>query len=155
LKHRERDLASRTRDLEKEIVDERRRREALNSELEQLRRQQFTPLAVPSFLLTPARLRDNTALPPPTIPRLTGKLRLLIELDGDDHANYQLRLQTVEAREILRRHTGKVRFGKDQAFVMLEAPPGKLTKGDYILILFGQTADGKSEEIERYFFQVL
>jgi len=156
LKQREQNLASRNQELEKEIVDERQRRETLNAELEQLRReQQSSPLAVPSFLLTPARLRDNSALPPPTIPRLTGRARLLIELDGDDYANYQLRLQTVEAREILRRQAGKDRFGKHQAFVFLEVPPGKLTRGDYVLILFGQTADGKSEEIERYFFQVL
>jgi hypothetical protein len=31
---------------------------------------------------------------------------------------------------------------------------GELGKGDYLLILFGQTANGKSEEIDRYFFQV-
>jgi hypothetical protein len=118
------------------------------------RQQQSTPLTVPSFLLTPAKFRNNNALPPPTIPLLTGKVRLLIELDGDEYATYQGRLQTVEGQEILRRHTGKVRYGKDRAFVMLEVPAGILNRGDYVLILFGQAADGKSEEIDRYFFQV-
>ena len=155
LKQREQELASRNQELEREIVDERQRREGLNARLEQLRRQQrSTPLAVLSFLLTPAITRKDTALPPPTIPRSAGKVRLLIELDDNDYANYQIRLQTVEGQEILRRHTSKVRFSKDRVFVALEVPPGKLTKGDYILILSGQTADRNSEEIDRYFFQV-
>ena len=71
-----------------------------------------------------------------------------MKLDGADYANYQLILQTVDGREILRRRTGKVRFGKDPAFVRLPVKAGELTRGDYILILFGQTADGRSKEIE-------
>jgi len=156
LKQREQELASRNQELEREIVDERQRREGLNARLEQLRRQQrSTPLAVPSFLLTPAITRKDTALPPPTIPRSAGKVRLLIELDDNDYANYQLRLRTAEGREVLRRHTGKARLGKDRAFVTLALQAGKLIQGDYVLILSGQTADGKSEEIDRYFFYLL
>jgi hypothetical protein len=68
--------------------------------------------------------------------------------------NYQVIVQTVEGREILRRRTGKVRFGKDPAFATLPLKAGELSKGDYILILFGQTPDGKSEEVDRYFFRV-
>jgi hypothetical protein len=75
-------------------------------------------------------------------------------LDHNDYANYQIILQTVEGREILRSRTGKVRFGKDRAFATLPVKAGELTKGDYILILFGQTADDKIEEIDRYPFRV-
>jgi hypothetical protein len=39
-------------------------------------------------------------------------------------------------------------------FATLPVKAGELTKGDYILILFGQTADGKIEEIDRYPFRV-
>ena len=77
-----------------------------------------------------------------------------MEMGDKDYANYQAVLQTIEGREILRRRTGNVRFSKDRAFATLPIKAGELTKGDYILILFGQTADGKSEEIERYFFRV-
>ena len=77
-----------------------------------------------------------------------------MELDNNHYANYQVIIQTVEGREILRRRTGKVRFGKDRAFATLPVNAGDLTKGDYILILFGQTSDGRSEEIDRYFFRV-
>jgi predicted RNase H-like nuclease (RuvC/YqgF family) len=155
LKQREQNLASRNQELEKEIADERQRREKLTAELEQLRRQQqSTLLAAPSFLLTTAITRKDNSPSPPTIPLSIGAVRLLIKLDGDDYANYQLRLQTAEGQEILRRHTGKIRSGKDRAFVTLTVPSGKLKRGDYVLILFGQTAGGRSEEIDRYFFQV-
>jgi hypothetical protein len=47
----------------------------------------------------------------------------------------------------IRRRTGKVKFGKDRAFATLPFKVGGLTRGDYLLILFGQTADGRNEEI--------
>jgi hypothetical protein len=77
-----------------------------------------------------------------------------MELNGNDYADYRAVLQTVEGREIFRRRTGKVRFGKDRAFATLPVKAGEFTKGDYILILLGQTADGRSEELDRYFFRV-
>ena len=155
LKQREQELASRNQEFEKEIADVSRRNERLKTELEQLRRRrQAVAPTVLSFLLTPAPVRGENALPQSTIPLLTGKARLLMELDDNDYANYQAVLQTVEGREILRRRTGKVRLRKDRAFATLPVKAGELNLGDYILILFGQTSDGKSEEIDRYFFRV-
>jgi len=117
------------------------------------RRQSAAP-TVPSFLLAPAPVRGEKAPPQSTIPLIIGKARLLMELDNNDYANYQIILQTVEGREILRSRTAKVRFGKDRAFATLPVKAGELAKGDYILILLGQTSDGKIEEIDRYFFRV-
>jgi hypothetical protein len=155
LKQRERELSSRNQELEKEIADVSQRNEQLKTELEQLRmRRQTAAPTVLSFLLAPAPVRGEKALPQSTIPLLTEKSRLLMELYDNDYTNYQVILQTVEGREILRRRAGKVRFGGDRAFAALPVKAGELTKGDYILILFGQTADGKSEEIDRYFFRV-
>jgi hypothetical protein len=154
LKQRERELASRNQEFEKEIAELSRRNEQLKAELEQLRRQRAAAPTILSFLLTPATVRGEKAQPQATIPVLTGKARLLMELDENDYVNYQVIVQTVEGREILRRRTGKVRFGKDPAFATLPLKAGELSKGDYILILFGQTPDGKSEEVDRYFFRV-
>src|SRR5215510_4350923 len=155
LKQRERELASRNQEFEKQIADVSRRNEQLKAELEQLRqqRQSAAPIVL-SFLLTPAPVRGEKDPPQSTIPLLTGKADLLMELDHNDYANYQIILQTVEGREILRSRTSKVRFGKDRAFATLPIKAGELSKGDYILILFGQTADGKIEEVDRYFFRV-
>jgi hypothetical protein len=155
LKQRERELASRNQEFEKEIADVSRRNEQLKAELEQLRqRRQAAAPAVLSFLLTPAPVRSEKAPPQTTIPLLTGKAQLLMELDGADYANYQVILQTVEGREIFRRRAGKVSFGKDRAFAALSVKAGELNLGDYILILFCQASDGRSEEIDRYFFRV-
>jgi hypothetical protein len=155
LKQRERELASRNQEFEKEIADVNQRNERLKAELEQLRRRrQAASLTVLSFLLAPAPVRGENAPPQSTIPLLTRKAHLLMELGDNDYANYQVILQTVEGQEILRSRTGKVRFGKDRVFAALPVEAEELAKGDYILILFGQTSDGKTEEIDRYFFRV-
>jgi hypothetical protein len=154
-KQRERELASRNQEFEKEIADVSRRNEQLKLELERLRRRR--PAVAPtvlSFLLEPAPVRGENTLSQPTFPLLTGNARFLMELNDHDHTNYQVILQTLEGREILRRRTGKVTFGADRAFTTLPVKAGELSKGNYILILFGQTADGKSEEIDRYFFRM-
>jgi hypothetical protein len=145
---------ARNQEIEKEIADASRRNEQLKEELEQLRRRQAVPSTVLSFLLTPAPVRGEKAPPQTTIALLNGKARLLMELGDNDYANYQLILQTVGGREILRRRAGKVRLGKDRTFAALTVKPGELTRGDYVLSLSGQTADSKSEEIDLYFFRL-
>jgi hypothetical protein len=155
LKQREQELASRNQELEREIANERQRHEESNAALEQLRlKQSSLSPGVLSVLLPPAPVRGEKAPPSLMLPRLNGRVRFLMELKGDGYARYQVRLQTVEGREILSRQVGKVRFGKDLKFAALTIRDGKLTKGDYILILFGQTADGLGEEIDRYSFRV-
>jgi hypothetical protein len=155
LKQREQELASRNQEFEKDIADVSRRNEQLKAELEQLRRRrQASAPTVLSFLLAPAPARSEEAPPQSTILLSAGKARLLMELDDHDYANYQAVLQTVGGREILRRRTGKVRFGKDRQFATLPVKVGKLAKGDYTLILFGQTLNDRSKEIYRYFFRV-
>jgi hypothetical protein len=155
MKQREQELTSRNRELESDISNERQRHEESKTALEQLRLQQSSlPPAVLSFLLPPAPVRGEKSPPSLTLPRLTGRVRFLMELNGDGYANYQVRCQTIEGREIFRSTAGKVRLGKDREFAALTIQAGRLTKGDYILILFGQTADGRGEEIDRYFLRV-
>ncbi|MGH9936591.1 MAG: hypothetical protein ACREAM_10120, partial [Blastocatellia bacterium] len=155
LRRREQELALQKQELEKEVAGERQRSAQLAAEIEQLRlRQQPTAPAFFSFLLTPAPMRGPNAPPPPTIPLGVGNARLLMELDGSHYPSYQIRLQTVEGREILRSHPGKVSLGKDRAFAELTVQAGKLAKGDYILILSGRIARGALEEIDQYFFRV-
>jgi len=155
LRQRELELALQKQELEKEIAGERQRSEQLKAEIEQLRqRQQPTAPAFFSFLLTPAPMRGPNAPPPPTIPLGVGNARLLMELDGGDYTSYQIRLQTVEGREILRSQSGRVNLGKDRTFAELTVPAGKLATGDYILILSGRTARGELEEVDQYFFRV-
>jgi hypothetical protein len=155
LKQREQELASRNQELEREIANERQRHEESKAALEQLRLQQSSLApAVFSVLLPPAPVRGGKASPSLTLPRLTGRVRLLMELKGDGYASYQVRFQTVDGQEILRRPVDKVRLGEDREFAALTIRAERLTKGDYIIILFGQTADGRGQEIDRYYFRV-
>ncbi len=155
LKQRERELASRNQEFEKEIADVSRRNEQLKAELEQLRRRQAATPTFLSFLLAPALVRGEKSPLQTTITLLTGKARLLMELGDNDYPNYQVIVQTVEGREILRRRAGKVRFSKDRTFATLLVNAGDLTNGDYILILFGHTPNGGIKEVDRYYFRVL
>jgi hypothetical protein len=155
LRQREREQASRNQEIEKVIADVSQRNEQLKAELEQLRRQgQATPSIVFSYLLTPASIRSQKGPPQSTIALSAGKASLWMELYNNVYATYQVIVQTVEGREIFRRRTGKLRFGKHRTFATLKVKAGDLTKGDYILILLSQTPDGRSEEIDRYFFRV-
>jgi hypothetical protein len=155
LKQREQELASRNQELEREIANERQRHEESKAALEQLRLQQSSlSSSVLSILLRPAPVRSEKAPPSLILPRLTGSVRLLMELKGDGYASYQVTCQTIEGREILRLPASKVRLGRDREFAALTVRTERLTKGDYILILLGQIADGRGEEIERYYFRV-
>lgn len=155
LKQREQELEARNQELEREIASERQRYEDSKAILEQLRLQQSSPhSAVLSFLLPPAPVRGEKSQPSLTLPRLTGRVRFLMELNGDGYASYQVRFQTVVGREILSSTVGKVRLSKDREYAALTVQAGRLAKGDYIIILFGQSADGQNEEIDRYFLRV-
>ena len=71
-----------------------------------------------------AVFREDQPFPQSTIPLLAGNARLLMELGASDYVNYQVILQTVEGREILRRRAGKVCFGKDRPILL----PGAVKK---------------------------
>jgi hypothetical protein len=154
-KEHQQELESRNQRLERARADERQRYEESKAALEQLRRQRpsLSP-AVLSFLLTPAPVRGEKPQPSMTLPLLTGMVQFLMELNSYGYAGYQVSLQTVEGREILRGPAGKFRLGKNREFAALTIQAGKLTANDYILILSGQTADGREEEIDRYFLRI-
>jgi hypothetical protein len=155
-KERQQELELRNQGLERARADERQRYEESRAALEeQLRIQQPSlNIAVLSFLLTPAPVRGEKTQPSLTLPLLTGRVRFLMELNSYGYAGYQVSLQTVEGREILRGPAGKLRLGKNREFASLTIQAGKLTTNDYILILSGQTADGREEEIDRYFLRI-
>jgi hypothetical protein len=78
------------------------RNEQLKAELQQLRRRgQATSSTVLSYLLASASIRSQKGPPQSTIPLSAGKARLLMELDNNPYASYQVIIQTVEGREIL------------------------------------------------------
>lgn len=152
IEQRKQDLELQTQGLAGEIARERERGRQLGAELERLtqNRQSASP-AFLSFLLTPAPTRDKNGPPPPVIPLVKSGMQLLMALDAGDFPGYQIKLQTVEGREILSKPANRT---KDRAFAAVTLPAGTLVKGDYILILSGRIAGGELEEVDRYFFRV-
>lgn len=77
---------------------------------------------------------------------IMGKTRLLMELDDNDCANYQVILQTVGGREIFTTPGWQSQIGKDRVFATLPVKAGEFTKGDYVLIFPArpQTVEVKS-----------
>jgi anti-sigma factor RsiW len=151
VRQREQALATQKQALETEIAEERARGRELNAELDRLRQAQpATPAAILSFLLTPLT-RDKTGPPPPVIPRIKRGVQLLVEVGGSEYTRYQMKLQTVEGRAVLSQPAGKT---PDRAFAAATLPAGALARGDYVLILFGQSSAGEWEEVDRYFFRV-
>ena len=149
---REQELAQRAQDAQKENADRRQENDRLNAELEQFRRSRAEQPVPLSFLLTPAPIRgQNTA--PLQLPLVRSPIQLLMELNGNHYPSYRFRLQTVEGREIFSQSSGPG-SSKERVFAIMTVPAGKLVKGDYVLILSGQTAGGAIEEIDQYFFQV-
>jgi len=149
---RKQDLELQKQGLENEVAKERARYQQLKAELDRLRQdRQPAPPAFFSFLLTPAPARNQTGPPPPAIPLVKGGMQLLMESGGSHYPSYQIKLQTVEGREVLSKPANRT---KDRTFAAVTLPAGTLAKGDYILILSGRTARGELEEVDRYFFRV-
>ncbi|MBO0721868.1 MAG: hypothetical protein J2P41_13670 [Blastocatellia bacterium] len=172
----EQEMTSRTRELGKELADGRLKNEQLESELERLHRPaESKPSAVNAYLLKPGHLRGGNASPRMTILRniggnpLTGLLRLLLPMGSRDYNSYRIKLQTVKGREIplsiADQAVSIISSGNEASLskgsdgyldYLAEAtiPTAKLNEDDYIVILYGRAEGGKSDEIERYPFQV-
>jgi hypothetical protein len=139
------------RQLTDELTQEQQRNQQLKAELEKLQQQKESVPApvLLSFLLTPAtRANDNA---PAIIPRQPRKLQLLIALSGARYAGYRATLQTVEGRMLF---SQAARLSADRAFAVLKLSAGTLQRGDYVVVLSGRTAQGATEEIDRYFLRV-
>ncbi|MBO0797666.1 MAG: hypothetical protein J2P31_02485 [Blastocatellia bacterium] len=174
--HREQELTLRTRELEKELADGRLKNEQLQSEIDRLHRSpESKPSAVNAYLLKPGHLRGENTLSRCTILRkvggtpLNGILRLLLPMGSRDYRSYRIKLQTVKGREIPLSSTDQavsvISSGNEASLskgpdgyldYLAEAtiPTDKLGDDEYIVILYGQAEGGKSNEIERYPFQV-
>lgn len=152
---RQRKLRTRNQELEKEVASERLRGDELKAELEELRRRSpAIPSTGLSYLLTPATERSDNNAPPVTIPPIIDTVQLLMALESNSYPRYQAKLQTVEGQNLFIRQPVIAKFGRDRNFARLPVAAGELKKGDYIVILFGQTSDDRSEELNRYFFRV-
>jgi hypothetical protein len=158
---RETELSIRNRELERELASGRQLSEQLKGEIDELRQQSLPNQSVVlSYLLKPAPVRSENAPDPPTVGLFNGRLRFLMQLESRDHQSYRIKVQTAEGREIPLSNTDKVvsiiaggNNAKGDYLAEVTIPARKLAKGEYVIILLGQTTDGRSDEIERFFFR--
>jgi hypothetical protein len=151
---REAELSLRNSELEKELATSRQM-------IAELRQQELPNQSVVlSYLLKPASVRSENAPDPPTVRLINGRLRFLMQMESRDHQSYRIKLQTAEGREISLRNSDQVvsiiggaKSAKGDYLTEVTIPAGKLAKGEYVIILYGQTADGRGDEIERFFFR--
>ncbi|MCI0392465.1 MAG: hypothetical protein MOB07_27350 [Acidobacteria bacterium] len=158
LQQLEQERARQIQGLEKEIAGQRQHSEQLNAEIERLRegqrrQEQSAQSTFFTFILTPGLVRGSEAQQL-AIPRGASQVQLWMKLEGNDYRSYQVKLRAIEGREILQQQSLRVVTGKDESFLSLTVPAGKLATGDYILTLSGRTAAGNLEEIDRYIFRV-
>lgn len=171
----EQELTLRTRELEKELADDRLKNEQLQSEIDRLHRPlEPKPSAINAYLLKPGHLR-GTSSPRMTILRnlggnpLNGIMRLLLPMDSRDYRSYRIKLQTVGGKEIPLSNADQtvsvISSGNEASLskgpdgyldYLAEAtiPTANLGENEYVVILYGRAEGGKSDEIERYPFQV-
>jgi hypothetical protein len=158
---REAELSLRNRELERELASGRQLSEQLKGEIDELRQQSLASQSVViSYLLKPASVRSENSPDPPTVNIFNGRLRFLMQLESRDHQSYRIKLQTAEGREISINNTDKVvsiiaegNNAKGNYLAEVTIPARKLAKGEYVIILLGQTTGGRGEEIERFFFR--
>lgn len=151
---REDELRSQNRSLETEIAEGRRRSEQLKSELERLgERSGSDPEGVISYQLKPSGMRNEEAPEPLTIPLFKGRVNFRMQLEGKEHPSYQIKLQTVEGREIRLTNKDKSVSVIGDSLAGVTIPAGKLAPGEYVIILYGQRAGRGSDEIERFVFR--
>jgi len=113
--------------------------------------QQQTVIA--SFLLSPTLLRGEGERTQITVPAKANRIRLQMNIEANEYFRYRATIQNPDGEEIwsVRVPKGK----KRDKTVTLLVPVKSLSKGDYRLILRGETAEREIETISEYPFSVL
>ena len=80
---------------------------------------------------------------------------LLLKTSRDSYSSYSVFLETPEGKQILQRDGLKAISTANGRVVPISLSSSALQRGDYILHLFGQNSNGRSEEIDAYSFRVI
>lgn len=143
---------SNSEQLADELGRERSQRELLEQELAKAQR---STLSAITFILTPDLVRGTGEPKRLTIPPRADLVRMRLEFDRDDHKSYRGVIETVEGNRIWSSGSLKARPVKSGKAVTLGVPASLFAKGDYILTLSGVNADGSSEPVGEYYFNIV
>lgn len=109
---------------------------------------------VVSFALAANLVRDDVTKKL-IVPQTAGTVQLQLPLEADDYKSYRAVLGTVEGKQVLTQAAlkpQKTAFGKG---VVLRVPAKLLGDNDYVLRLSGADAEGRFEDISKYYFRVV
>ena len=108
-----------------------------------------------SLLLSPMLVRGEgtpqTLTPPPG----TDLVRLQMKVDRDSARRFQVRVRTVEGRQVWEQQIKPPAGHAATSTISAEIPATKLPLGDYILTLSAITSIDEPQEVNRYFFRVM
>jgi hypothetical protein len=112
-------------------------------------------LSVASFVLLPP-VRGVSKLPTLSIPKGIEEVVLLLELESDDFSRYGVKLKTAATGRILWSKANlRATLSGEAKGITVALPAGLLTSRLYSLELTGISAEGKSELLGSYPFQVV
>jgi hypothetical protein len=165
---------ARQRELEKQVADERARGDELAARVEQERkearesvaptaqreRQQLVAPASPATLvalsLLPGLSRAGNAPPALVISPAVRTVRLQVGVDPeDDYRSFGVELRTLGGQRIWSHENLSPRATRGGRQLVLNLPASLFAAGRYELSLRGTTAEGTSDDIGYYYFEVL
>jgi len=100
--------------------------------------------------------RSASPVPPPavTIPPGTTDVRLQLRLREHDYPRYRIGVRAIGAGEVFAATDLRPEQAGDTAMLAVSVPTGRLTSGDYLLTLHGETAAGEIDELSQTIFRV-
>ena len=108
-----------------------------------------------SITLSPVAARSIDKENTVNINSRTRKVRLQLVFKNDDYVSYRATVTTVEGASVWRKNKLPATFkGDGSKNVTLRFPSAVLRGQDYIVILKGQTAGGRTQTIGEYYFRV-
>lgn len=108
---------------------------------------------IATFLLSPGLVRGEGARNQITIPAKQNQIRLQLNLEENEYARYVAEIENPDGEKVWSARVPKAKKGVKT--INLLVPARSLSKGDYRLILKGETAEGETETVSEYPFSVV
>ena len=112
-----------------------------------------TATHVASLFLTPVLTRGSGPSNTLQVGPNTSEARLRLSFTSGDYRSYSASLETIEGEQVWQ-GAPRVRSSGPSKSVVMNVPVRVFRKKDYIITLSGRRADGKTQEINEYFFTV-
>ena len=155
----------RERDLQRQLSTERAQATASMNELQRLRAEsQAAPAdsqiagapAIVSLLLSVRSVRGSDTGPAPTLVIAAGtrQVRVEVALGQQDYPSYRVALKPIAGPDVLTRQHLNPQRTKSGPSLVLTVPADRLSAGDYVLTVSGESASLELDEIAKSLFRV-